>query len=516
MTDKNKNFYITTPIYYVNDVPHIGHAYTTIICDTIARFNNWLGNNVNFLTGTDEHGQKVEKSALNAGIDPQDFTDKVSKSFIELSKKLEITNNDFIRTTEQRHKKAVEHLWNKLENTGDIYLDKYAGWYSIRDEAFYSSDEITDNAKGEKIALNGSAVEWLEEPSYFFKLSSWQDKLLKFYENNPDFVSPKSRYNEVLSFVNKGLEDLSISRTTFKWGIPVPNNEKHVIYVWLDALTNYLSGVDYPNTNSDKWKRYWPASIHVVGKDILRFHAIYWPAFLMAANIELPKKIYAHGWWTFNGEKMSKSIGNVIDPNHIIKNYGLDQLKYFLLREVRFGQDGDFSEDALIKRINSDLANDYGNLAQRVLSFIHKNNEGLTPNYYEYSKEDKILLQQMDNIKDKVIEYMENFQITSALEELWLIIRKANAYIDEQAPWNLKKADLNRMHTVLYVLCTIIKKVSLIAINFVPIGANNILDQLSIDKNKRKYINFNDSLEVKKLLPKPEGVFPRLENRIKL
>ena len=511
MDKKDKNFYITTPIYYVNDVPHIGHAYTTIICDTIANFNKWLGKDVNFLTGTDEHGQKVEKSALAAGINPQKFTDKVSRSFLDLTKKLEVNNNDFIRTTELRHKNAVESLWKKLEETGDIYIDKYSGWYSIRDEAFYSSDEITEKSNGKNIAPNGSEVEWLEEPSYFFKLSSWQDKLLKFYKANPDFVSPKTRYNEVLGFVNKGLEDLSISRTTFKWGIPVPSNEKHIIYVWLDALTNYLSGVVNPNTDSNNWKKYWPANIHVVGKDILRFHAIYWPAFLMAANIELPKKIYAHGWWTVNGEKMSKSTGNVINPNHIINNYGLDQFKYFLLREVRFGQDGDFSEDALIKRVNADLANDYGNLAQRVLSFIHKNNGGISPKYTKFTKKDEVLLNEMNSIMGNIITYMDNYQVTNALEELWIIIRKSNTYIDEQAPWALKKTDLMRMKTVLFVLCTIIRKVSLIALNFVPIGANKILDQLSISKDKRKYKNFNDELTPEIHYPKPEGVFPRLE-----
>ena len=513
MDTSNNNFYITTPIYYVNDVPHIGHAYTTVICETIANYNKWLGKDVNFLTGTDEHGQKVEKSALAAGIAPQEFTNNVSKSFIELTNKLEIHNDDFIRTTELRHKKAVENLWQKLENTGDIYLDKYSGWYSIRDEAFYSSDEVTKNSEGKNIASNGSEVEWVEEPSYFFKLSAWQDKLLKFYKDNPDFISPKSRYNEVLSFVNKGLEDLSISRTTFKWGIPVPSNNEHIIYVWLDALTNYLSGVGYPNINSENWNKYWPANIHVVGKDILRFHAIYWPAFLMAANIELPKKIYAHGWWTVNGEKMSKSTGNVISPNHIINSYGLDQFKYFLLREVRFGQDGDFSEEALIKRVNSDLANDYGNLAQRVLSFVYKNNNASMPGYTVFNEEDKILLGLINTINNNIKEFMNDYQVTNALEELWIVIRKCNTYIDEQAPWSLKKTDLERMNTVLYVLCTVIKKISLIALNFVPIGANKILDQLSIPNNKRQYEHFNDELCPEALLPKPEGVFPRLEKK---
>ena len=513
MDTSNNNFYITTPIYYVNDVPHIGHAYTTVICETIANYNKWLGKDVNFLTGTDEHGQKVEKSALAAGIAPQEFTNNVSKSFIELTNKLEIHNDDFIRTTELRHKKAVENLWQKLENTGDIYLDKYSGWYSIRDEAFYSSDEVTKNSEGKNIASNGSEVEWVEEPSYFFKLSAWQDKLLKFYKDNPGFISPKSRYNEVLSFVNKGLEDLSISRTTFKWGIPVPSNNEHIIYVWLDALTNYLSGVGYPNINSENWNKYWPANIHVVGKDILRFHAIYWPAFLMAANIELPKKIYAHGWWTVNGEKMSKSTGNVISPNHIINSYGLDQFKYFLLREVRFGQDGDFSEEALIKRVNSDLANDYGNLAQRVLSFVYKNNNASMPGYTVFNEEDKILLDLINTINNNIKEFMNDYQVTNALEELWIVIRKCNTYIDEQAPWSLKKTDLERMNTVLYVLCTVIKKISLIALNFVPIGANKILDQLSIPNNKRQYEHFNDELCPEALLPKPEGVFPRLEKK---
>ena len=511
MVNKEKKFYITTPIYYVNDVPHIGHAYTTVICDTIANFNKWLGNEVNFLTGTDEHGQKVEKSALKANMDPQTFTDNVSTSFKKLASKLEINNTDFIRTTEDRHIKSVKHLWNILVNKGDIYIDKYSGWYSIRDEAFYSNDEIIEDKNGKKLAPNGSEVEWLEEPSYFFKLSSWQDKLLKFYEKNPDFISPKSRYNEVLSFVNGGLEDLSISRTTFNWGIQVPDNDDHVIYVWLDALTNYISALDYPNKDSKNWKSFWPADIHVVGKDILRFHAIYWPAFLMAAELEVPKKIYAHGWWTVDGKKMSKSTGNVVSPDIIIDKYGLDQFKYFLLREVRFGQDGDFSEEALIKRVNSDLSNDYGNLAQRVLTFIYKNNECLIPNKGSYTLEDKELLKDMGEAKDNIINYMQNYQITNALEELWIIIRKSNAYIDEQAPWTLKKIDLDRMNTVLFVLANIIKNVSLIATNFIPNGANKILDQLAIPKNKRKYKNFDEELTPGSKFNKPEGVFPRLE-----
>jgi len=509
-TDSN-NFYITTPIYYVNDIPHIGHAYTTIICDTIARYNNWMGKNVNFLTGTDEHGQKVEKSALSEGMDTQLFTDKVSQSFIDLSNKLEIINNDFIRTTETRHKKAVENIWNKLLDKGDIYLDKYSGWYSVRDEAFYSNDEINTNQEGEKIGPNGSKLEWVEEPSYFFKLSSWQNKLLEFYERNPKFIAPQSRYNEVLSFVSKGLEDLSISRTTFKWGIPVPKDENHIIYVWLDALTNYLSGVEYPNLNSKKWKEFWPANIHVVGKDILRFHAIYWPAFLMAAEIELPKKVYAHGWWTVNGEKMSKSTGNVVDPFKIIDDYGLDQVRYFLLREVRFGQDGDYSKEALIKRANSDLANDYGNLAQRVLSFIYKNCNQKIPSAYELNDTDTKILKFVDKSTNNIVNFMNNYEITSAIEELWSVIREANSYIDAEAPWALKNTDVERMNTVLNTLSNIIRKISLIALNFVPKGANKILDQLMVPKNKRNFKFYNELIE-ENIIIKPEGVFPRLEN----
>ena len=512
MNKANKNFYITTPIYYVNDIPHIGHAYTTIICDTIARYNRWLGKNVNFLTGTDEHGQKVEKSALNSKLDPQTFTDKVSNSFLELTKILQITNNDFIRTTEDRHKKGVISLWNELEKKGDIYLGKYSGWYSVRDEAFYSNDELNENNNGDKIAPSGSVCEWVEEPSYFFKLSAWQDKLLKFYKSNPEFISPKSRYNEVVSFVSSGLEDLSISRTTFKWGIPVPNNLDHVIYVWLDALTNYISGIKYPNKETKEWKNFWPADIHVVGKDILRFHAVYWPAFLMAAGIDLPKKIYAHGWWTVNGQKMSKSLGNVVNPKEIINNYGLDQVKYFLLREVKFGQDGDYSEDALLKRSNSDLANDYGNLAQRVLSFVYKNCDKKIPKANKLSKEDQLLIDSVEKSKDQILKLMNNYEITGALEELWKIIRESNAYIDSEAPWSLKNTNINRMNTVLNILCNTIRKISLIAQNFVPDGANNILDQLSVDKDKRNYLNFNDELK-ENAIDKPYGVFPRLEKR---
>ena len=366
-----ENKYFTTPIYYVNDKPHIGHAYTSISVDVLKRFYKLRGYGSYFLTGTDEHGQKVEKAALDKGVDPKKFTDQVSENFRALSYILKLDNDDFIRTTEDRHIKSVQNLWNRLLENDEIYLSKYSGWYSVRDEAFVAENEITEK-DGKKFNSFGSELTWVEEESYFFRLSKWQDRLLELYDSIPNFVHPKSRLNEVKSFVSGGLKDLSISRTTFKWGIDVPNDDKHIMYVWLDALTNYISALGFPDQENEKYKDFWPG-IHVVGKDILRFHAVYWPAFLMAAGLEPPKQIVAHGWWTNEGEKISKSLGNVIDPIELINVYGLDQIRYFLMREVPFGNDGDFSKDAMINRINGDLSNNFGNLMQRVLSFIFKN-----------------------------------------------------------------------------------------------------------------------------------------------
>ena len=366
-----ENKYFTTPIYYVNDKPHIGHAYTSISVDVLKRFYKLRGYGSYFLTGTDEHGQKVEKAALDKGVDPKKFTDQVSENFRALSDILNLDNDDFIRTTEDRHIKSVQNLWNRLLENDEIYLSKYSGWYSVRDEAFVAENEITEK-DGKKFNSFGSELTWVEEESYFFRLSKWQDRLLELYDSIPNFVHPKSRLNEVKSFVSGGLKDLSISRTTFKWGIDVPNDDKHIMYVWLDALTNYISALGFPDQENEKYKNFWPG-IHVVGKDILRFHAVYWPAFLMAAGLKPPKQIVAHGWWTNEGEKISKSLGNVIDPIELIRVYGLDQVRYFLMREVPFGNDGDFSKDAMINRINGDLSNNFGNLMQRVLSFIFKN-----------------------------------------------------------------------------------------------------------------------------------------------
>jgi len=505
----SKTYYITTPIYYVNDKPHIGHAYTTLACDVLARFKRLDGFKVRFLTGTDEHGQKVEKSAEAAGVHPQEFTDKVSQNFRDLAKAMKFTNDDFIRTTEPRHKAATQDLWKRLEERGQIYLGGYEGWYSVRDEAFYTETELTKGPNGEKLAPTGAPVEWVSEPSYFFRLSEWQDKLLKFYEDNPDFILPQSRRNEVLSFVKGGLQDLSISRTSFKWGVPVPGDDKHIMYVWLDALTNYITALGYPDQDADLFKEFWPCDLHMVGKDILRFHAIFWPAFLMAADLPTPKRVFAHGWWTNEGQKISKSLGNVIDPYHLIEEFGLDQTRYFLLREVPFGNDGDFSRSAMIQRKNSELANDYGNLCQRVLSMVNKNCDKAVPAYGEFTDEDNVMLAQAADALGKVRDSIDRQAFNDAIEHIWIVIRAANAYVDHQAPWGLKKTDPDRMKTVLYVLAETIRRIALLTQPFMPDASEAILDQLVVAEDKRSFANMMTMLAPGTELPKPQGVFPR-------
>lgn len=506
-----KPYYITTPIYYVNDSPHIGHAYTTLACDVLARFKRLDGFDVKFLTGTDEHGQKVEKSAQAKGVAPQAFTDEVSQRFRDLAKAMNFTNDDFIRTTEERHKRSCQALWTKLLEKGDIYLDAYKGWYAVRDEAFYGEGELKDGPNGEKIAPTGAPVEWVEEPSYFFRLSAWQDRLLAFYEANPDFIAPESRRNEVLSFVRGGLMDLSVSRTTFAWGVPVPGDDKHVMYVWLDALTNYLTAVGYPDTQAADYQKFWPADLHMVGKDILRFHAVYWPAFLMAADLAPPKRVFAHGWWTNEGQKISKSVGNVIDPYGLVTDYGLDQTRYFLLREVPFGNDGDFSHRAIVNRMNSELANDFGNLSQRVLSMIGKNCEGRVPAPGPLTDDDQTLLGAAHGLLEKVRGYMDRQTFHEALEAVWVVIRSANGYVDHQAPWALRKTDLDRMNTVLWVLAETIRHVTVLMQPVVPDSAAKILDQLSIPESQRTFASLGEggALKAGTELPAPQGVFPR-------
>ena len=496
-------YYLTTPIYYVNDKPHIGHAYTTLACDALARFKRLDGYDVSFLTGTDEHGQKVEKSAQAKGVDPQTFTDEVSQSFRDLTKTMGFSNDDFIRTTEPRHYKSCQKLWLRLVETGSIYLGSYSGWYAIRDEAFYAESEIIDGH-----APSGAPVEWVEEPSYFFNLSAYQDKLLKFYEDNPDFVAPKSRFNEVKSFVSGGLLDLSVSRTSFSWGVPVPNDEKHVMYVWLDALANYLSATGYGD--DDNYKDQWPADLHMVGKDILRFHAVYWPAFLMAAGLELPKRVFAHGWWTNEGQKISKSLGNVIDPIHIVDTYGLDQVRYFLLREVPFGNDGDFSHSAMVRRMNGDLANDFGNLSQRVLSMIFKNCDGVMPTKPQnLTQADNEMLTMAKQLLEAQRDFYDQQRFDEALKSIWLVIAAANRYVDEMAPWALRKTDFGRMGDVLWVLADVIRQLAILTQPIMPASSAQMLDQLGVGEDRRKFSDYNTPLKGGGAIHKPVPVFPR-------
>ena len=503
------NFYITTPIYYTNDIPHIGHAYTSIACDIIARYNKLLGNNVFFLTGTDEHGQKVEKAAINSNLKPKEFVDKLSVNFINLIPFLGCEIDDFIRTTEERHIKASQELWKQLEKNNQIYLSNYEGWYSVRDEAFYLENELK-KIDGKYVTDNGSPVEWVKEESYFFKLSEWQDKLIDYYEKNPESILPKTRYNEVLSFIKGGLKDLSISRTTFNWGVPVPNNSKHVMYVWIDALCNYLTAIGYPDTNNNNYKKFWPAT-HIVGKDILRFHAVYWPAFLMAAGIEPPKRIFAHGWWTNEGQKISKSLGNVIDPYEIINEYGLDQIRFFLFREVPFGNDGDFSKKAIANRINADLSNNFGNLVQRISSFAVKNNDSLLKPTENLTNADYDLINILQNKFDEYCNFMNNQQIDRAIKSVLELISSGNAYVDIQAPWTLKKTNKIRMEEVLYIVTNIIIKSAIMLYPIIPTSSKKILNIFNYNMDN-KFENFTQLINQNIKINNPEPIFPRILN----
>jgi methionyl-tRNA synthetase len=482
----DKNFYITTPIYYPSAKPHMGHAYSSIIADFFARFKRMDGYDVHFLTGTDEHGLKIQRAAEKKGLDPLNFCDEISQTFKDLSDTLNLSNTDFIRTTEERHKKTVQQLWIELEKNDNIYLSKYSGWYSVSDEAFYTEDEIIEKNKKKISSISGSAVEWIEEESYFFRLSKWQDKLLDHFDKNPNFISPKSRMNEVTSFVKNGLKDLSISRKAFSWGIKVPNNHEHVVYVWLDALTNYISALNYPDTNSTLYKKFWPASVHLIGKDILRFHAIYWPAFLMAANIPLPKKIYGHGWILSNDEKMSKSKGNILDPLDIIETYGLDPLRYYLVKEVSFGNDGNISLDKLEDCINSDLANNYGNLCQRVTAFAQKNCSSKIPILCEFNSDDLIMLNKFTNnlsiLRNEIDNQNLNFYINFIVNALF----EANKYFNDQEPWK-KKDDKKRLDAIVYTSLEMIRKISIMLYPIIP---DSIKKALTIFNLEIKDINF--------------------------
>ena len=505
----DRPYFLTTPIYYVNDLPHLGHAYTTVACDVVARFMRLDGHRVKFLTGTDEHGQKVERSAQAAGLTPQQFTDRISGAFRDMTGLLNISHDDFIRTTEPRHVRGVQALWQELERRGEIYLGRFAGWYSVRDEAFYDESELVGGPTGAKIAPTGAEVEWLEEENYFFRLSAWQDRLLAFYEANPDAVAPRSRRNEVLSFVKGGLKDLSISRTSFSWGIPVPGNPRHVIYVWLDALANYITALGYPETDQEEFSTFWPASLHMVGKDILRFHTVYWHGFLMAAGIAPPKRVFAHGWWTVEGRKMSKSLGNFIPPHELVDKYGLDPVRYFMLRELPFGSDGDFSHRAVVGRLNGDLANDFGNLAQSVLAMINRNCAAAVPEPAPFTAADDRLLGDAGSLLDRVRPLIADQAFNVALETIWRVVAEANRYVDEQAPWALRRTDPARMGTVLYVLAEILRHLGIVTQPFVPAAAASLLDQLAVPPEARAFADLAARLPPRRPLPAPHGIFPR-------
>ncbi len=477
------NFYITTPIYYPSAKPHMGHAYSSIVADFFARFKRIQGFDVFYLTGTDEHGQKIERAAKENKKEPLEFCDEISKTFKDLTKILNLSNNDFIRTTEDRHKKSAISVWNKLEKKGEIYLSKYSGWYSVSDEAFYSDDEI-EEINGNKIAKpSGSKVEWLEEESYFFKLSKWQEPLLDFYKKNPNFILPKSRKNEVISFVKSGLKDLSVSRKSFKWGINVPSNKDHVMYVWLDALTNYLSALNYPDENDKMFKNFWPANLHIIGKDILRFHAVYWPAFLLAADIIPPKRVYGHGWILSGDQKMSKSKGNILDPIEIIKIYGLDPLRYYLIKEVSFGNDGNISEEKLENCINSDLANNYGNLCQRVVSFCQKNMNSVVQKKVSFNKDDNFVLTSFIDNYDKIIEYIDNQDINSYINYIVDRLFAANKYFNDQEPWK-KKDDQERLNTIVYTALELIRKITILLYPIIPNTSINVMKIFDLSENE--------------------------------
>ena len=477
----DKSFYISTPIYYPSANPHMGHAYSSIIADFFARFKRIDGYKVHFLTGTDEHGLKIQRAAEAKGIDTLEFCNEISKIFRDLSKTLNLTNTDFIRTTEERHKKSVQYLWNELKKNDDIYLSKYSGWYSVSDEAFYNDDEIEEVDNKKTAILSGSSVEWVDEESYFFRLSKWEKPLLDFYKSNPDFISPSTRKNEVVSFVESGLKDLSISRKSFSWGIKVPNDNDHVIYVWLDALTNYLSSLDYPNVNNDLFKKFWPASIHLIGKDILRFHAVYWPAFLLAAKIKPPKKVYGHGWILSNEEKMSKSKGNILDPIEIIDKYGLDPLRYYLIKEVSFGSDGNISQDRLENCINSDLANNFGNLCQRVTAFAIKNCEGKIPEKVEFVKDDFLILDKYKNNLDKIRLEIDNQNINYYINYIVNSLFEANKYFNDQEPWKMKN-DRIRLNTIVYTTLEIVRKISFLLYPIIPESSLKALKIFSLEE----------------------------------
>jgi methionyl-tRNA synthetase len=508
--DAKPRYYVTTAISYPNGPPHIGHAYEVIATDAIARFKRLDGYDVFFLTGTDEHGSKIQQTAAKEGLSAKELLDRNVPRFRAMVERMNCSNDDFIRTTEPRHFKSSAAIWQRMEANGDIYLDRYAGWYSVRDERYYAEDETHINEHKVRLATEtGTPVEWVEEESYFFRLSAYQQKLLDLYESDPTYVLPKERLNEVASFVRGGLQDLSISRTTFDWGIPVPGNEKHIMYVWVDALTNYITAAGFPGADSEKFKRYWPADLHVIGKDIVRFHAVYWPAFLMSAGIEIPRRIYSHGFLFNRGEKISKSVGNVIDPFDLADAYGVDPLRYFFLREVPFGQDGSYSHEAIVARINADLANDLGNLAQRSLTMVAKQLGGVLPAPGDFTANDMAILDMADAMLAKAREWMQTQALHQALNTVWAVVAEANRYFAGEAPWALAKTDPPRQGTVLYVTAEVIRQVAIMAQFVMPEASSKLLDLLAVPADKRSFAALSERLPAGITLPAPSPVFPR-------
>ena len=509
-------FYVTTAIAYPNGSPHVGHAYEYIATDAIARFKRLDGFDVRFLTGTDEHGLKMVETAAAQGVPTASLARRNSDVFQRLQQKLNISFDRFIRTTDADHYAASAAIWRRMVSAGDIYLDTYSGWYSVRDERYFGADETAPAADGIRVAVEtGAPVIWTEEQTYFFRLSAYTDKLLAHYAAHPDFIGPDVRRNEVLSFVSGGLRDLSISRTSFDWGVPVPDHPDHVMYVWVDALTNYLTGVGFPDTDSEAFRRYWPADLHMIGKDIIRFHTVYWPAFLMSAGVELPRRVFAHGFVYNRGEKMSKSVGNVIDPVALVDEFGVDQLRYFLMREVPFGQDGSYSEEAIVTRINADLANELGNLAQRSLSMVAKNFDGLVPAPAPFSEDDNTLLAAADALLDKVRADFDNQAMHLGLESIWFVLGAANKYFTAQQPWVLRKseseADRTRFATVLYTTLEVLRITALLAQPVMPESTDALLNLLGQSPARRGFSAIATRLAPGTTLPPPTAVFPRYQ-----
>lgn len=508
---ERQSYYITTAIAYPNGAPHIGHAYEAIAADAIARFQRLDGRDVFFMTGADEHGIKMLQTAEREGITPAELLARNVPKFQDMARRLELSHDRYIRTTEEAHHRASQAIWERMEAAGDIYLGSYAGWYSVRDEAFYAEKETTLNGDGVRLGPQGTPVDWVEEKSYFFRLSAYQDRLLAHYEAHPEFIGPDARRNEVMSFVRGGLQDLSISRTTFDWGIPVPGDPEHIMYVWVDALTNYITGLGYPDTGGDAFGRFWPADAHIIGKDIIRFHTVYWPAFLMSAGLELPRRVFAHGFLFNRGEKMSKSVGNVINPFTLTDAYGVDPVRYFFLREVPFGQDGSYSHDAIVQRINADLANDLGNLAQRSLSMIAKNCEGRVPQPAGFSQADRALLDQVDGLLAEARAAMDEFALHTMLAAIWRVIAEANRYFASEEPWRLKKTDPERMATVLYTTAEALRGFAILTAPVTPAASTLLLDLLAVNADERTFAHLGESGRLKPGvdLPTPQPIFPR-------